>query len=467
MAVRLFALSLLVCIASFLMPAIGQAYSPASASNAPALLTCSPAPCVLPAMQASPGPYSTRDAAIAADPSNPLNVIVGTDDADCNSEHGATQASLFSSDGGSDWTQYCMPGVFKDGQDYLPGGFPILGGFDSNGVAYIGGAYIDTLGAGSAEGFQKSRDGVHWTAPAPAIISSQYGTDYCWMAVDASVSSPYVNSVYLSCQAFWHVGSKFYNQVVVAHSRDGGSTWQQVNVTPPQTGGASDTSTAVTVGSDGTVYLTWQYCYYSLSGCGISPPAYMLFCKSSDGGNTWTKPTLIAKVTLHEVPNTDVGVPNTPAIAVDNSDGLYAGSLYVAMYNWTGSFMQVVVVHSTDGGNTWSQPVPVAPGITHDQFLPWVAVSPLGLVGVSWLDRRNDPADVNFQAFAGISSDGGLSFQPNVQLTNEFSNPDEGIGPWSYFDGCTWDGPNYFLAAWMQLNTGSDTQVNVGGIRLK
>jgi len=92
---------------------------------------------------------------------------------------------------------------------------------------------------------------------------------------------------------------------------------------------------------------------------------------------------------------------------------------------------------------------------------------PAGMVGVSWLDRRNDPADVNFQAFAGISSDGGLSFQPNVQLTSEFSNPNQGIGPFSDFDGCTWNGPNYFLAAWMQLNTGRDTQINVGGIRLK
>lgn len=129
--------------------------------------------------------------------------------------------------------------------------------------------------------------------------------------------------------------------------------------------------------------------------------------------------------------------------------------------------MQVQVVRSTDGGSTWSQPVPVAPGVTHDQMLPWIAVSPTGLVGVTWLDRRNDPANVSFQALAAISSDGGLSFEPNVELTSEFSNPDEGIGPWSYFDGCTWDGPNYFLAAWMQLNTGRDTQINVGGIRLK
>ena len=37
------------------------------------------------------------------------------------------------------------------------------------------------------------------------------------------------------------------------------------------------------------------------------------------------------------LPNTNrVRVYNYPVIAVDNSDGAYAGSLYVAMYTWTG-----------------------------------------------------------------------------------------------------------------------------------
>jgi hypothetical protein len=442
-----------------------QRTSPVRDVAAPGLLTCSPAPCVLPAMQVSQGPNENWDAVIAADPSHPLNVIVGTNDANCNSEGAATQGFLTSSDGGSDWSQYCMPGRAKGGQAYAPVGPPILGGYDHNGVAYIGGYYYNTLGAGNGEGFQKSRDGVHWSPPAPAILSYEYEPAWCWMAVDASASSPYVNSVYVSCVMLGHVGRKSYDQLVVAHSRDGGSTWQQVNVARPQIGYAQDIYTAMTVGKDGTVYLTWQYCGQD-TACG-EVPVEMAFSKSSDGGNTCSKPTLIATVTLHGIPNTEAGVPNTPAIAVDNSDGQYAGNLYVVMYNWTGTFMQVVVVRSTDGGNTWSQPVPLAPGITHDQFLPWIAVSPAGLVGVSWLDRRNDPADVNFQAFAGISSDGGLSFEPNIELTTEFSNPNVGVGPFSYFDGCTWDGPNYFLAAWMQLNTGRDTQINVGGIRLK
>ena len=162
----------------------------------------------------------------------------------------------------------------------------------------------------------------------------------------------------------------------------------------------------------------------------------MLFSKSRDGGETWSSPTLVAKVLLgNGIPHTQFGATNYPAVGVDNSGGPHAGSLYVVMYNWTGAFMQVQIVSSADGGNNWSRPVPVAPGITHDQFFPWLSVSPTGLVGVSWLDRRNDPANVNYQAFAAISVDGGLSFQPNVQLTRNFSNPNNNGGPRQRVDG--------------------------------
>jgi hypothetical protein len=231
-----------------------------------------------------------------------------------------------------------------------------------------------------------------------------------------------------------------------------------------------DRNTAMTIGTDGTVYLTWMYCNSGPQEC-ENDKAYMLLSKSSDGGNAWTAPALATTVTLvanGTIPNTNVGVTNTPAVGVDNSNGPRAGNLYVVMYNWTGAFMQVKVVRSTDGGNTWSKPVPVAPGITHDQFFPWISVSPTGLVGVSWLDRRNDPNNIDYQAFAAISADGGQSFQPNVQLTSGFSNPElGGVNTIGNYTGDTWDGPNYFIAAWMDSSNGVNFQDVVGGIRLK
>jgi len=95
-----------------------------------------------------------------------------------------------------------------------------------------------------------------------------------------------------------------------------------------------------------------------------------------------------------------------------------------------------------------------------------LSVSSTGLVGVSWLDRRNDPNNVNYQAFAAISRDGGQTFQPNIQLTTGFSNPD--IGNETYmgdYTGNTWVGPN-FIAAWMDASNGVSMQDVVGGVKL-
>ena len=392
--------------------------------------SCSPAPCVLPPTQATQGQYFF-DAPAVADPANPAHLIVGSQSVNC------FQGGLgfwVSTNAGSTWSQTCMSPLTYEGNEYVPDSGPILG-YDRIGNAYIAGLY-GYDGSGDPEpgllAFQKYTPDGGWSAPAVAVIDKgePFYPRFCWLAVDTNAASPYVDSVYISCvMTPFQSGSRF--QVVVSHSNDGGVSWHQVDVAPVQNYPDVDSYTAMAVGKDGTVYVTWQYC--NMNFCeDTGSTAYMVFSKSSDGGSTWSKPRLVAPVTgINPLPNTDISVANLPAIAVDNSDGPHTGCLYVVMYNWTGTFMQVQVVRSTDGGGTWSKPVPVAPGITHDQFFPWISVSPTGLVGVSWMDRRNDPANIDYQAFAAISSDGGRSFQPNVQLTTAFSNPNN-TGPVSY-----------------------------------
>ena len=411
-------LALLVCGAAF---APGQA-NPANGRAGPEVLSCSPAPCVLPPTQVSPGPYTVNSAPIAVDPSNARNIIVGANQGNCGFEGEPTTGFFVSTNAGSAWNLVCMSGRTVDGQIYVPVGGPVLG-YDQNGSAYVGGFYVDN-GSVALEGFEKSNDGIHWSPPAAAVYRKGYSPATCWMAVDTGSSSPYEGAVYVACAMIEGIGHKDYYQMAVSHSNDGGRTWRLANVGPQQVSPVEETYDSLTVGGDGTVYVTWQYCNQD-NFCG-NGPAYMLFSKSTDGGNTWSKPTVVAKADLiYPLPNVPGAfVSNRPAIVADSSKGLYAGNLYVAMYNWTGTFMQVVVARSTDGGSTWSKPVPVAPGITHDQFFPWLSVSPTGLVGVIWLDRRNDPANINYQAFAGISSDGGLTFQPNRPANRRILKPE-------------------------------------------
>ncbi|HTA25816.1 MAG TPA: sialidase family protein [Terriglobales bacterium] len=461
--------------------AAGQTSSPALDSGAPGSLSCSPAPCVLPPTQASEGGAEVTDTPIAADPINPQHLLLGSVDFNCPQP--GISGFHISSDGGSTWSRTCMPAITTQELVYWPGGEPMVG-YDLNGTAYIADGYGDSEGLGyGLIAFQKSTDGANWSAPEIALGSpSRYELPlYGSLAVDTNLSSPYVNSLYVSAVVL-NEPDQNKNQVVVSHSSDGGASWKAVKVAPAQTYPASDDFTSMAVGRDGTVYLDWQYCSGSgpSAGCG-NGTAYVLFSKSVDGGNTWSFPTLMTVVTVDNspchcgsglLPNTDdIRVYNYPAIGVDNSDGPFAGTLYVAAYSWTGTYMRVGVIHSTDGGNTWSKPVPVASAqYTHDQFFPWLSVSSTGLVGVSWLDRRNDPANIDYQAFAAISTDGGQSFQPNVQLTQKFSNPNNNGSADSRwmgdYAGNTWDGPD-FVAAWMDSSNGVDMQEVVGGIRLK
>ena len=362
-----------------------------------------------------------------------------------------------------------MPFIHTKSFVYVPLDEPSVG-YDREGQAYAAGAYSDNEGMGT--GFlavQNSSDGKHWSKPKIALRHA--GQSYPFetsMAVDTSPTSPWVNSVYVSGVMWTHSGRR--NQVTVAHSSDGGSTWTQTTAEAIQTYPRQDFFTRMAVGKDGTVFLTWMRCKGTNNSICGNNIAHMMFSKSTDGGATWSSPDLVATVTINWIlSNTDQErVYNYPVIAVDNSDGPNTGNLYVAMYNWTGTYLRAQVIRSTDGGKTWSKPIPLAPeSDTHDQFFPTVSVSPTGLVGVSWLDRRNDPANHDYQAFAAISTDGGKTF-PNTQLTDAFSDPDKsGADNWmGDYMGNTWVG-NKFIAAWMDSSNGVDMQEVIGGIRLK
>src|SRR5262249_30151118 len=87
---------------------------------------------------------------------------------------------------------------------------------------------------------------------------------------------------------------------------------------------------------------------------------------------------------------------------------------------------------STDDGATWSAPVRVNDDMTtRSQFLPYVALDPTtGTVAVGFHDCRNDdgvngtnniPND-DAEYYGTFSTDGGVTWAPNMRLSGGFSN---------------------------------------------
>ena len=98
-----------------------------------------------------------------------------------------------------------------------------------------------------------------------------------------------------------------------------------------------------------------------------------------------------------------------------------------------------------------------------------MTVSDSGQVGVSWLDRRNDPSNVSYEAFAAVSSDGGASFGTNIQVASVPSNPfNDGFGGGFMGDytGNSWYHNRRLYISWMDTRNGVDAQDEVGGIQI-
>src|ERR1700685_52664 len=297
--------------------------------------TCSPAPCVLPPTQASEGGNPVTDTPIVANPLNSNQLLLGSVDYNCP---GSALGFHLSRNGGSTWKRVvCMAEIVNGQNIYLPSDEPSVG-YDREGNAYVAGIYFDQEGAGE-HGFaavEKSSDGARWTKPVVALrLPGQTFPFETRMTVDASPKSARMNSLYVSGVMWADQGYK--NQVWVSHSTDSGSTWTQAAVDPLQIYPQEDRLTRLTVGKDGSVYVTWVR-----MGCGDPcQVAYFMFSKSTDGGSNWSSPERIAKVVMHDwtLPITYERAYNYPATAGDNSDGPYSGNLYVAMYTWAGTYL--------------------------------------------------------------------------------------------------------------------------------
>ncbi|MCU1267028.1 MAG: hypothetical protein JWM21_3346 [Acidobacteria bacterium] len=371
---------------------------------------------------------------ISIDPNNPLHLIAFSNtfykDAtpQCQSPTGGTantfgtMALFGSTDGGATWIYNCAPwpatltgGV--TGATFWFGSDPALA-WDNLGRAYA--TYMLISQSASASGAaivvaRSSDNGASWQSLGTVvngIASTTQGNDKEMMAIDNT-----------SGQTFSHSGRIYViwdaaNAEKIAYSDDG-AAWTTVNF-PSNTGAIGGN---IVVGADGTVYVIWSR--YNVET--------IVFSKSTNGGATWTAPQVIATLALQSFGSNNKpaaqdkrGINGFGAIDMDrNSVSPSFGNLYVAFPDFpsgttTGADINTYVVRSTNGGSSWSTRLKVNDdnfGAT--QIFPWLAVDQSdGTVNVSWYDTRLDPLNRQTQMVSSRSVDGGVSFEPNVLVTD-------------------------------------------------
>jgi hypothetical protein len=334
-----------------------------------------------------------NETAIAVDPNNPNRVVGGANDyvtrtwpcdiggTPCSSLGDGYSGTYFSNDGGQTWCcsssdpahlGTLIPGVTRlAGGPYEAGGDPSVA-FDSQGNVFYAGLGFDRTAPPNTVAVNKGTfDGsgnLSWGAPTFINATTAPSTlnDKEWIAADWHASSPYRDRVYVSWTRFIFnpaIGNYVQSPIFFAYSSDGGQTFS----TPTQiTGNVKyDQGSRPIVGYDGTVYVIFE------GATRLATLDSQWIVKSTDGGQTWSRPVRIADVQdVIPVANTAYRVDSFPA-----GDAAPDGRLYVAWTTQTkdsdgslcptrtnnGCHLAAVYSTSSDGGSTWSAPTPIFP----------------------------------------------------------------------------------------------------------
>jgi len=297
-------------------------------------------------------------------------------------------------------------------------GFSILGDpvmcYDSLGVCYYAQLYQNGPTYGIAV-MKTTNKGVNWIGPYNAFNTNVGLSDKEWITADQT-GGPFSNNVYLAWRQFGASGMRF------VRSTNGGVNW---SAPLTFTGGQG---AYVSVGPNGNVQGGSVY-FAAVSGGAI------LVNRSTDGGANFSPQVVATAVSPPGVfcagrytVKDCIRNNEFPRMAADNSYTSTRGNVYVVYAgNPAGpDNADIFLVRSTDFGVTWTSPLRVNDDNTiTDQWLPSVSVDNItGKVYVCWYDSRMDPsANLLTRLYAGVSTNGGISFMANENVSDISFNP--------------------------------------------
>ena len=272
-------------------------------------------------------------------------------------------------------------------------------------------------------------NGTSWSDPIYLLndADSLYIEDKELLAIDRT-GGTYDSNIYV-------VWTRFPNptSIMFTRSTTGGVSWEEslVMASPDTNDMPAGYFACPVVDADGNVYVVWYGFYES----GRDYHTCLKMAKSTDGGQSFTDPEIILEINyVYEAPG-QITIYNSACMDADITNGPYRGNIYLAVPNGVdpeyNSPSDIVFIKSTDGGDTWSDPIrvnddPEGPSVY--QFHPWLAVNQKGVIIVFFYDQRNDPPLYeNFDTYIAFSFDGGETFTTNYRVSDVSSDPDDAL----------------------------------------
>ncbi|MEE8154248.1 MAG: hypothetical protein V3T53_04735 [Phycisphaerales bacterium] len=338
---------------------------------------------------------AANEPSIAVDPTAPNRMVIGWRQFDTVNNSFRQGGWGYSNDGGRSWT---FPGVLE------PGVFrsdPVLdfdaeGNFYYNSLSVVGNEF-------SCQVFKSVDGGATWGDPVWA-----WGGDKQWMVIDRTGGIGHGN-IYANWTVFFSVCDGQFTR-----SYDGGDSFLECIDVPgsPQWG-------TLAIGPDGELYI---------AGDGF------VVVKSSTMQDEFEPPSfdfvtgvdLTGTIVFGGAPNPG-GLSGQAWIATDISDGPMRGNVYLlCSVDPPGSDpLDVIFSRSTDGGMTWSNPVRVNDDPNNNGAYQWfgtMSVAPNGRIDAIWNDTRNSGQANMSELFYSSSTDGGVTWSTNTQLSPVFNS---------------------------------------------
>jgi hypothetical protein len=350
---------------------------------------------------------AANECAISVDPTNTSRMAIGWRQFDDVNSNFRQAGYGYTTDGGLTWT---FPGVLAQGVFRSD---PVTNSDETGNFFYLS-LRSDGFSFFCDDVWRSTNGGQSWT-----MISAKQGAgggDKQWFTIDKT-GGPGHGFQYQSSDTATCNGNP--SNLIFNRSTDAGVTWQAPLGIPnsPQIGTLDvDTNGNLFVGGAET----------SGFGCDRSSNAQI-------GGQTPTFDQVTAVNmggTLMTGGINPEGLDGQLFLAVDRSGGATNNNIYMlaSVIPPGQNTTDVMFVRSTDGGLTFGAPQkinddPVNPNKWH--WFGTFSVALNGRLDAVWYDTRNAGNNTDSQLFYSYSTDAGVTWSPNVAVSNPF-NPFEG-----------------------------------------